>query len=401
MFKPCPSSRGARDSAAFSPLRTALLVARTALVQTALVQTALLVLMLLLVSIPPLSAQNETPERAGGIVAVVGDTVITQSELDRTIAYRRYQTPSDYPQPLLDWHRLQRQHAVLEGLIDEKLILHRVQIIEKKEGQPYITEFHIDKELEARVNRLKKEGTVAQSVEDIYRAFRENYGMSRKDARQFLRDQMSMEKFMWREVYHNRVEPWVSPEESRYYYRSNIEKFTTPVEISLRQVVIFRTRPEFQAAVEGMEQGLREGVDFVELARMYSQEVLEGLADQAGRVRTYSFEELTSWHDPLPQELRRMKRGEVSGRIVSPVGIHFFKVEDVISGAPEPFSEAHPKIQTLLVSERRRIVREKFLAEERRKTRVEIFLPPLPDKVERPSAAKGGLGGEIPEAGDK
>jgi parvulin-like peptidyl-prolyl isomerase len=273
-----------------------------------------------------------------------------------------------------------------------------VQIIEKKEGQPYITEFHIDQELEERVNRLKQEGNVAQSVEDIYRAFREN-GMNRREARQFLKDQMSIEKYMWREIYPRRVNPWVSPEESRYYYRSNIERFTTPVEISLRQVVIFRTRPDAQAAVEGMEQGLRDGVDFVELARMYSQEVLEGLADQAGRVRTYSFEELTSWHDPLPQELRRMKRGEISGPIISPVGIHFFKVEDVISGAPEPFSEAHPKIQRLLRLERNRIAREEFLAEERRKTRVEIRLPPLPENAGQPSGARGGLGGEIQEAG--
>ena len=364
----------------------------------ALLSVALLSVALLLIQTASLTAQDETPERAGGIVAIVGDTVITQTELDRRVVYGKYQASGEFPQPLLDWHRLQRQHAMLDRLIDEKLILHRVQIIEKKEGTPYISDFHIDEELTKRVERLKEEGNVAHSVEDIYRAYRENYGMSRKETRNFLRAQMSIEKFMWREIYPKRVNPWVSPEESRYYYRANIDKFTTPVDIAFRQVFIPRTRRDAQVAVEGMEQGLREGKEFIQLARMYSQEVQEGLADQAGRVRTYSFQELASWHSPLPQELRKMKRGEVSGPIISPIGIHFFKVEDVTSGAPEPFKRAHPKIQRLLRLDRNRVAREAFLAEERRNTRVEVFLPPLPERVERPSAVKGGLGQEIKNA---
>ncbi len=376
MFETCRSSRGTRGGAALFLVWTAVLLVRAV----------------------SLSGQDETLGQAGGIVAVVGDTVITQTELDRMGAYGRYQTSSDYPQPLVDWHRLQRQHAILDRLIDDKLILHRVQIIEKKEGKDYITEGHIDMELAQRVKRLKKEGNVAHSVEDLYRAYRESLGMNPRETRKFLRDQMSLEKYMWREIYPKRVNRWVSPEESRYYYRSNIDQFTTPERISLRQIFIPRTRRDAQIAVEGIEQALKNAADFVELARTYSQEVLDGLVDQAGRVREYSFAELKSWHPPLPQELRRMKRGEVSGPIVTRSVIHFIKVEDVVSGAPEPFSRAHPQIQRLLIFDRRRIAEQKFLAEERRKTRVEIFLPPLPEKVERPSAVKGGLQQEIPRA---
>ena len=115
-------------------------------------------------------------------------------------------------------------------------------------------------------------------------------------------------------------------------------------------------------------------------------------------MREYSFADLKSWHPPLPDVLRQMKRGEVSGPIVTRIGIHFIKVEDVVSGATEPFSRAHPQIQRLLIADRHRIAEQKFLADEHRKTSVEIFLPPLPKKVERPSAVKGGLQGEIPRA---
>ena len=65
---------------------------------------------------------------------------------------------------------------------------------------------------------------------------------------------------------------------------------------------------------------------------------------------------------------------------------------------PEPFSRAHPRIQKLLIFDRHRIAEQKFLTEERRKTRVEIFLPPLPEKVERASAVRGGLQQKIPRA---
>lgn len=351
----------------------------------------------LLVGTAVASGQNE-PERAGGIVAIVGgDMVITQTDLDR--AYKRYSV-SDVPQPVLDWHRLRRQKAVLDRVIDEKLILRRVQILEKKDGKPYITEQHIDAELRKRVNRLKEEGSTAHSVEDVYRAFYDRLGLNRRETRAYLRDQMRIEKYLWREVYPKRVEPWVSPEETRYYYRANIDEFTTPVTISLRHVFIPGTRRDFQLAVEGMVQGLKEGMDFADLARLYSQEVYDGMADQAGRLRTYNFEELASWHPPLPDKLKKMKPGEVSGPIISQIGsIHFFKVEDVVSGAPEPFSQAHSKIQAKLLASRREVAERKFLKEERRKTRVEILLPSLPE-TPKPSGSEGqgGLGGEIPEA---
>ncbi len=375
MLETCRSSRGTRG-AALSLVWTALLLVRTA----------------------SLSGQNETPERAGGIVAVVGDTVITQAELDRRVAYGRHQMSSDFPQPLVDWHRLERQRAILNRLIDEKLILHRVRFIEKKDGKPYITEAHIDAWLENRVKRLKDEGYAAHSVEDFYRIFRENHGMTRKETRKFHRDKMCIDTYMRREIFPKRVDRWVSPEESRYYYLSNIDQFTTPERISLRRIFIAGTRRDAQIAVEGIEQALRKGADFVELARMYDQQVLDGQVDQAGRVREYPFTDLKSWHPPLPDVLRQMKRGEVSGPIVTRIGIHFIKVEDVVSGAPAPFSKAHPQIQRLLIADRHRIAEQKFLADEHRKTSVEIFLPPLPKKVERPSAVKGGLQGEIPRA---
>ena len=254
MLATCRSSRGTRG-AALHLVWTALLLVRTA----------------------SLSGQNETPERAGGIVAVVGDTVITQTELDRRVAYGRHQMSSDFPQPLVDWHRLERQHAILNRLIDEKLILHRVRIIEKKTGKPYITDAHIDWWLDKQVKRLKEEGYVAHSADDIYRIFRENYGMNRKETRAFHRDKMSIDTYMRREIYPKRVDRWVSPEESRYYYRSNIDQFTTPERISLRQIFIPRTRRDAQLAVEGIEQALKNAADFVELARTYSQEVLDGL----------------------------------------------------------------------------------------------------------------------------
>ncbi len=344
-----------------------------------------------------LLAQVE-PQRAGGIVAVVGDTVVTQAELDRAITYHDNEVLSKYPKPLLEWHRRRREHAELDRLIDEKLVLHRVQIIEKKENKPYITDAHIHQELVRRVKLLNEEGNFAHSVEDIYRQFRDSYGMGRKQARRFLRDQMSIDKFMWREIYPRRVNPWVSPEESRYYYRANVDKFTTPVEISFRHVHIPLSRRDYQVASQAMEQGLKEGKDFVEMARLYSQEALEGRPGEAARVRSYSFEDLATWHHPLPQELRKMKKGEVAGPIVSAIGIHFFKVEDVISGAPEPFSDAHPKIQNILRVQRHRIARMEFIQEERRKTRIKILLPPLP-KIARQGGSAAEKGDEgVPKA---
>jgi len=321
-------------------------------------------------------AQNE-PQRAGGIVAEVGDTVITQADLDRVVNMRR-----DAAEPsvksLFTAQQLRAQHQALERIIEDKIVLHLVKSQEQKDGKPYIAPEQIEQELKNRVKRLKDDGFPVRTVEDLYRVFQDDYGQSRKEARQFIKERMSVDKYMWGVVYRQRVNSWVTPQQARYYYKANPKQFSMPLEVTFRQIFIKRGRPDAELAIEAVEKGLVDGAPFSELAQTYDEAAFEGEPERAGRRKTRSFEELKGWLFPIPQKLAITKTGEVTGRIDTAAGTHFFKVDDVVEGTPKSFGEALEEIQDQIRGDRRLNVRKRFLAKHRQRTRIAVFLPPLP-----------------------
>ena len=73
-----------------------------------------------------------------------------------------------------------------------------------------------------------------------------------------------------------------------------------------------------------------------------------------------------------------MKKGDVSPRVFTPQDVRYFQVVDVEQGEPIPFVEAQRLIERRLRLERRNAHLRTFLREQRKKTRIKYFLPPLP-----------------------
>ena len=96
-----------------------------------------------------------------------------------------------------------------------------------------------------------------------------------------------------------------------------------------------------------------------------------------------------------------MKPGAVSGPVVTAVGIHFFRVEDHVAGQVESFSEALAKIRNHILVERRKIELNSFLTERGEKTRVDVFLPDLPEREPAEPAQGEPETKKVPQAGEK
>ena len=191
----------------------------------------------------------------------------------------------------------------------------------------------------------------------------------------------------------------MSPQDRRRYYARNKERFSSPVEIAVRQIFIRMKRLDARQAVAAVEQGLEAGVDFGELAQQHDEAAVTGEPALAGRLRRVSVADLQHWLEPIPQTLVNMRAGEVSGRVATLRGYYYFKVEDVVRGEPKSFEDVQKDIQRQIVFERRVEARRKFLEELRGKIPIKEFLPKLPPAIDRPSPdEEEQRAGEIREA---
>jgi len=318
----------------------------------------------------------------GGLAATVGDEVITQAQLTKRVERRRAQLSSLYPSGVIERELVRLEWYTLDQFINDKLLLQEVRKEEQKlnEGKPFVTDFEIDAYVKREIEFLREKHPGIKDEEDVYRLYREAEGMTRGEYREFVKDQISIGMFLQQKVY-KRVEASVSPQEAKVYYQSHLDEFTVPEKISFRQIVIKVNRDNnYMARRDAVEKGLKEGTDFVELAKTFSEEVFEGNPETAGRLWEKTFEELKSWREPIPETLRRMKKGEVSSMVLTATDIRFLRVENVVEGKPKPFSEAQETIGEKIRQVRKRAEFDAFLKQLRDKVKPEIFIAPPPEE---------------------
>ncbi len=167
--------------------------------------------------------------------------------------------------------------------------------------------------------------------------------------------------------------PLIRDREALAYYRTHKSQFHTPKMVIARQIVV-ATREE----AEKIQKILKKSkADFAQLAKEYSlgpEGKNGGLLDPI-----YHGEE-----PPGFKVLFSMKRGEISPIVKSPYGYHIFKVEKVEKGRVIPFQKAKAQIKERIQRARQKECLDKWLAEARKKARVEIYRDKLKLLEEKP-----------------
>jgi hypothetical protein len=329
---------------------------------------------------PPAAAAPSPPPRGpGGIVAIANDDVITQAELDTRVDRISANLARIWTAGAVDRERARLAQLQLDDLIESRLILQLVRKEEEKEGRPYVTETDIDAQVISEVDRLQKGGAPIKDAADYYNLAREKDGMSREELRKMIKEGLAVERYLARKVYSPRV--FVSPQEVRAYYRSHPEEFATPVAVSFQQIVIeMRRDRSTEDLVHAVEEELKEGKPFLEVAKQFSQEARAGKPEDAGLVRKRTFEELEKYYSQASYStLRSLKKGQTSPRVVTPSNIFYYHVVDLEEGPPKPFSEVQEIITRKMREARHREELGKFIADLKKRSRIQKYLPPLPE----------------------
>ncbi len=140
------------------------------------------------------------------------------------------------------------------------------------------------------------------------------------------------------------------------YYDANSERFVIPKTVEARHILIrlpADATPEAvekaQGKIQEVQKMAREGKDFAELAKLYSED--EGSKAQGGALGAFPKEAMIQ---PFADVAFALSPGQISDPVRTRFGLHLIKVEKVNDGRTRSFEEAKADIQNQLTRERAR-----------------------------------------------
>lgn len=269
----------------------------------------------------PGAAHAEIVDR---IVAEVNNEIITMSELDQManmVEPRAGLNPKEA-------QTLKRE--MLESLIDRKL----AQAEAKKRGLTIS-----DKDLDQAVNEFKQRNRIPDDAA-LNQALAQR-GMTLKDLRQQISDQMVQERLVTLAVGSKKIE--VPEAEVRRFYDANVREGGKGIMVHLQVInmpfppgATVAQKEEVQKKAESVLKDYRLGTSLAELNQKYS------LATQ-----DLGFINQTDLNPQLNQVLSKLRPGEVAP-VQNPEGFQLIILAEKRSGKARPFEEVAPQVRQLL-----------------------------------------------------
>lgn len=154
-----------------------------------------------------------------------------------------------------------------------------------------------------------------------------------------------------------RDEVRISDEQVTDYYESNPDEFKTPETVTARHILLQLPRDADENTVSenrekamGIMKKARDGEDFAELAKTYS----EGpTAKDGGYLGSFEREDMV---EPFSEKAFSMEPGEISDPVRTQFGWHIIKVEDRQQAAAQPLEEVKELITEKLAARQTRTI---------------------------------------------
>ncbi len=277
----------------------------------------------------------EKAELLDGIAAVVNDEIITISEVRETMAFDVDQLRQQYQGADLQARIAALYQRALQGLIDVRLQLARARKLNLQVDDDDVT-YHIE--------TLKKQNQIsdAQLTQML-----KSRGLTLETYREQVREGLLVAKVVNAEVRSRLV---VLDTELQERYAQQRERYRVPGEMTVSHI-LFLLPPNAASEAEARArqkaamvlQKLRQGADFAELARQYS----EGpSAERGGLLGTFHTGELLPAFEAA---VAALKPGEISDIVQTRAGLHLIRVEAKKDGGYRPFDEVREELKSELL----------------------------------------------------
>jgi len=253
------------------------------------------------------------------VIAVVEDNAVLQSEYEMEL--KRILMQMGGEEGVSDSMINQVKGEVLDGLVADMLMAVHAERT-GVEVQQTVIEEEVEKTIQRNISQMGGRNAFKDELE--------RYGLTEEQIRRQWEEKIRARHLMQQLAY---SEIWdgveVSEEELREYYRQKKDEFPKrPPTVTLAQILICpEASGEGKAAalekITAVEEELKSGVSFEELARKYS----EGpSADAGGDIGMVNLEDLNN--QAFEDAVKTLEPGEISGPVLTNFGYHLIKLEE-------------------------------------------------------------------------
>jgi peptidyl-prolyl cis-trans isomerase SurA len=286
----------------------------------------------------PVTSEGKVVEE---IIARVNNEIITRSELDKARASAEEEARQNCsgrcsPEQLEIAVEDGKKYA-LRDLIDQSLLAQRG----KDMG------INVDPELVKQLDQIRIQNKL-KDMDELEKAVT-SQGINWEDFKSNMRNRLLTQAVISREVGSHIS---IGNEEAQKYYNEHKQEFIRPEQVALRAIEI-KTEgkkeaeiPELKKKAESYLQRVKDGEDFGQLAKRYSD---GSTAQQGGYLGVYKRGELSK---ELEDMVFKMKRNELTGVIETKQGFLILQVLEHYPEGEQPFDKVQNEIMDKLYSER-------------------------------------------------
>lgn len=281
-----------------------------------------------------LCAAVSSAEIIDKVAVVVNNEVVTRREIDRIMQPALEQYSNIYSGDQLISKLEELRQKVMQQLIEDKLVLCEA----KKAG------IEVDqKDIDARIDEMKKR---VGSTAEFERAL-SMQNLTLKDLKTRYKEQLMSRKMIEKKI---GGKVTMTPVEVIEYFNEHANEFVKPAQLTLYNILIRPKEYEDPSATarraKEVLKRVKEGEDFAELARKYS----EGPnATDGGLMENVKKGDLMP---EIEKVVFNLKEGQTSDIIQTSLGYHIFKVEDMTEETPLSLQDVKRDVEERLFHEK-------------------------------------------------
>ena len=263
------------------------------------------------------------------ILAVVNDEIITEQDLQISMAPVVAQYRTTYAGAQYEEKAKEARQEFLNKVIDDKLILS-----EAKRKLVIVNDPEVDEMMSEVRNKFPSREVFLNAIEE--------QGLTEKKLWGRFRDQLMTQKLVNYEV---RSKVSVSPGEVNEYYKGHSQEFVQGDRVRLQHILIrlsTHSEEEAKTLAFSLASQIKEGKSFEELAKSYS----EGAEAKEGG--DMGWVEKGQLMGEIDEKVFDLKEGQVTEPIQSSLGYHLFKIVERKQFSVKPLADVRAQIQDIL-----------------------------------------------------
>ncbi len=286
---------------------------------------------------------------ADSIVAIVNNKIITSYDIQlKERMLLGYLKSQGFEGKELQKKFEENKKNILQGLIDEKLLLSRAEELG----------LEVKNDLELYIENIKKENNL-KSDKELRNALLKQ-GINYEEWKKQLENQILQQKLIQHEM-GDKVK--VENRELLDYYNNHKDEFKEEAVYTLQAIFISNERPNTEEIKKKIKELLKKE-EFTKVAEEYSDEPLKKLKGELG---VFKESELAK---EILSVVKNLKKGEISDWIAYKNGWLIVKLSDFSPEKIPEFKEIQEKIRQKLFFEKR----QEFLKEYIKKLRKEAYI---------------------------